>query len=309
MTVKDNYHGVVIPMVTAINSDQRLDQPSVKRLTDFVVGSGTIPFILGTTGESASLPTTMCNEMVQLVVGRVKEKTKIYAGISDTCFANSVEKATKYFDLGVDVFVAHIPEYYPLTPDQILRYFEQLAETVPAPLILYNIPATTKVSIPVEVVEKLSKHPNIVALKDSERSLERMQILADTFASRPDFSIMSGWTVESMNALQMGFDGIVPSTGNLIPHLFAELYNAVIQGERQKAKEIQTKIDPIADFHQKDIPFSYMIPTLKVMMNEFGLCGPTVLPPLTRLGAEREALIKKEMRDLDLGEVEKYIGK
>ena len=79
-------------------------------------------------------------------------------------------------------------------------------------------------SIPTDVVEKLSEHPNIVGLKDFERSLDRMEILADKFASRMDFSIMSGWTVQSTHALTMGLDGIVPSTGNLIPDMFAELY-------------------------------------------------------------------------------------
>ena len=135
-----------------------------------------------------------------------------------------------------------------------------------------------------------------------------MKSLADNFGSRMDFSILSGWTVQSTHALTIGFDGIVPSTGNLIPQMFAELYQAVIEGEREKAEEIQSKIDPIAEFHQKDIPFSHMIPMLKVMMHEFGLCGPTVLPPLTRLGNEKESQIKKMMKNFDLGEIEKFIS-
>ena len=114
---------------------------------------------------------------------------------------------------------------------------------------------------------------------------------------------MSGWTVQSTHALTMGFDGIVPSTGNLIPHMFAELYAAVIEGRREKAEEIQSKIDPIAEFHQKDIPFSHMIPMLNVMMNESELCGPTVLPPLTRLGAEKEGQIKEMMKNFDFGDL------
>lgn len=309
MSEKNHYGGVVIPMITPFKGNGTIDEYSLNGLVDYFIGAAAIPFILGTTGESASIPAIMCDEYARLVTGRVNGKSTIYAGISDNCFTDSIEQARKYFDMGITTFVAHVPEYYPLTPDQVLTYFERLADAVPAPLIVYNIPATTKISIPVEAVEKLSGHPNIVGLKDSERSLERMQLLADKFASREDFSIMSGWTVQSTHALTLGFDGIVPSTGNLIPHLFADLYNAVTEGKSHKAQEIQSKINPIADFHQKDIPFSHMIPTLKVMMSEFGLCGPTVLPPLTRLGAKQEAQIKKEMRNLDLGEVEKYIGK
>ncbi len=300
------YHGVIIPMVTSFEQDGTIDIKSTATLVNHVVNAETIPFILGTTGESASISTNKRLEFVQLVVDQVKEKTMIYAGISDTCFENSVEQAKKYFDMGIDVFVSHIPAYYPLTPDQILHHFEHLADAFPAPLMLYNIPATTKLSIPIEIVEKLSEHPSIIGLKDSERSLDRMNLLADKFASRLDFSIMSGWTIKSTHALTLGFDGIVPSTGNLIPQMFANLYQAVIEGRIEEAEEIQSKIDPIAEFHQKDVPFSHIIPILKVMMSEIGLYGPTVLPPLTRLGAEKEGQIKEMMKAFDFGGLETF---
>ena len=73
-------------------------------------------------------------------------------------------------------------------------------------------------------------------------------------------------------------------------------------------EELQDKIDPIADFHQQEIPFSHMIPILKVMMDELGLCGPTVLPPLTRLGAKKEEQIRKSMKELDFSGQEKNIS-
>ncbi len=306
--MKKKCSGVIIPMVTPFDEKAKIDKPSTARLVNFFVEAGTIPFILGTTGESASISEKMCLEFVQQVVDEVKGKSIIYAGISDTCVENSLEKAKKYCDMGIDVFVAHIPAYYPLTPEQILRYFENLADAIPAPLIIYNIPATTKLSIPIDIVEKLSRHNNIVGLKDSEKSFDRLKPLADKFADRMDFSIMSGWTAQSTQALILGYDGIVPSTANLIPYTFAELYTAVIEGKRDKAGKIQNKIDPIAEFHQKDVPFSHMIPMLKLMMSEFNLCEPTVLPPLTRLGNEKESQIKEMMKIFDFREIERFIG-
>jgi 4-hydroxy-tetrahydrodipicolinate synthase len=123
-----------------------------------------------------------------------------------------------------------------------------------------------------------------------------------------DFSIISGWTLQSCYALTLGFDGIVPNTGNLLPHIFTALYKAAVEGDKEKAEEIQSKIAPIAEFHQKDLPFSHMIPTLKMMMSDRGLCGPTVLPPLTRLGAEKESQIKEMMKSFDFAEIEKFIS-
>jgi 4-hydroxy-tetrahydrodipicolinate synthase len=292
-------------MITPFDEKGTIDTPSLEQLIHFYIKTDTIPFILGTTGEGVSMPLTMRVELIEQVTKLSGDRTNIYAGISDTSPVNSIIMAQEFHQLGVNVFVCHVPPYYPLLPEQIQTFFESLADKLPAPLMLYNIPATTKVSIPLDIVAKLSEHPNIIGLKDSERSIERMDSLAEQFKDREDFAIFNGWTTKSSYALLAGFDGIVPSTGNLIPQLFAELYKAVIDGNKERAEEIQDKIDPIADFHQQDIPFSHMIPVLKVMMNEFDLCGPTVLPPLTRLGAKNEEAIKKSMKALDFGGLDK----
>ena len=299
MKKQKTYHGVVIPMVTPFNENGKIDLHALEKLIDHYIDSNTIPFILGTTGEGVSIPLTMRVEIIEQVVKIIGNRTEIYAGISDTCPINSIILAQELFTIGVKTFVCHIPPYYPLLPEQIQTFYESLADKLPAPLMLYNIPATTKVSIPVDIVEQLSQHSNIIGIKDSERSLDRMDILAKKFKEREDFAIFNGWTTKSSYALVSGFDGIVPSTANLIPKLFADLYDAVVNGNKEKAEELQDVIDPIADFHQQEVPFSHMIPILKVMMDEFELCGPTVLPPLTRLGAKQEEQIRKSMKELD----------
>ncbi len=98
----------------------------------------------------------------------------------------------------------------------------------------------------------------------------------------------------------MGFDGIVPSTGNLIPNKFKELYDAVVRGNHKGAQKLQAEIDPIANLHQRDMPGSEAIAALKVMMKEMGLCEPWVLPPLSRLNPEKENQITNEMKKLGL---------
>jgi 4-hydroxy-tetrahydrodipicolinate synthase len=293
------YHGVIIPMITPFDGKGTIDEPSIERLIQFYINKNTIPFILGTTGESVSIPLTMRVELIENVMKIVGDQKIVYAGISDTSPINSLLIAQEFHKLGVKVFVCHIPPYYPLLPEQIQTFFESLADKLPAPLMLYNIPATTKVSIPLDIIANLSVHPNIIGIKDSERSLERMDSLAEQFKNREDFAIFNGWTTKSSYALQAGYDGIVPSTANLVPQLFADLYQASLEGNSEKTEQFQDIIDPIADFHQQEVPFSHVIPILKVMMDEFELCGPTVLPPLTRLGAKHEEQIRKSMKELD----------
>ncbi|MCI0494374.1 dihydrodipicolinate synthase family protein [candidate division KSB1 bacterium] len=298
MKTQKKYHGVVIPMVTPFTETGKLDEGAAIKLIELIVNGGTFPFILGTTGESASIPVEARFRLVKLVTEFVKQRTIVYAGISDNCLENSLTLANKFFDLGINVFVAHLPSYFPLTTDMMLRHYETLADRCPGEIMIYNIKSTTHMSLPLNVIEKLSHHPKLVGLKDSERDLERLKKLTDIFAQRQDFSLLCGWTAQSANTLQMGFDGIVPSTGNLIPKKFSDLYDAVVRGDQATANKLQAEINPIADLHQKDMLGSEMITGLKVMMNEMGLCEPWVLPPLTRLNSEKENQIKIELKKL-----------
>ena len=300
MQNRKKYGGVVVPMITPFNKDLDIDFDALAKLLDYFVAAKTMPFILGTTGESASIPFSMRKEYVKKSVEFVNKRSMIYAGISDTCVVNSIDQARNFADLGIDVFVVHPPAYYPLTPDQVKSYFLHIAERLPAPMMIYNIPATTKISIPLDIIEELSNHPNIVGLKDSERSLERMRLLVDRFDQRSDFALLSGWTVRSAYALSIGFDGIVPSTANLIPRIFTKLYRAAMEKNITEAEKIQKRINPVADFHQKDRVLSEVMALLKLMMNELGLCGPFVLPPLTRFDLSEEKRLITEMKKLDL---------
>jgi 4-hydroxy-tetrahydrodipicolinate synthase len=300
MRIAKKYQGVVIPMITPFTNDGKIDQAALAGILEHILSANTIPFILGTTGESPSMSDKMSVQLVTHVAAQIADRVEIYVGISDTCFDNSVHNAQKYHELGVNTFVAHLPEYYPLKPNQIFEYYRRLAEAIPGPLILYNIPATTKLSIPLDLVEELSHHDNIIGLKDSERSQERMDHLAQTYKTRQDFAIFNGWTVKSAYALLSGFDGIVPSTGNLIPQKFSDLYQAVLDGDDRTAYELQAEIDPIAGFHQRDKVLSDVIAILKIMMNELNLCEPAVLLPLLRLNSDEENQIRESFRGLNV---------
>src|SRR4030042_2557133 len=178
--------------------------------------------------------------------------TQVLAGVSNNCFETSISLAGEFSECGVNAVVAHLPSYFPLSADQMQKYFETLADKSPLPVIIYNILSTTHMSIPLDVVEKLSHHQNIAGIKDSERDLDRMKQLAKMFSGRPDFCIMCGWTLQSYATLSMGFDGIVPNPANADPQLFQDLYNFMVTGNRPEAEKLQKKVDEMAAIFQKD---------------------------------------------------------
>jgi 4-hydroxy-tetrahydrodipicolinate synthase len=298
MQSQKTYKGVVVPAVTPLTAEFTLDHESVEKILVNFRLHHVAPFILGTTGEAASLPYSVRHDYLR-TAGRYKKPGDIfYAGISSNCLEESIELAGLSFDAGMDVVVATLPGYYPLSASQMRAYFEKLAEQVPGPLIVYNIPATTHMSIPLEVVDALSQHPNIVGLKDSERNEERLKAALQLWSSRADFSYFAGWAAKSAETLLQGGDGIIPSTGNFIPALYDELYKAAQEGNHEKVAALQKQSDVLGNLYQGGRLLGESLWALKVLMNKAGLCDTHMMPPLQQLSKEEEQKILKGLDDI-----------
>lgn len=289
------YRGVVVPMVTPVTEDGMLDVPAVERIIEFFAQNNVAPLLMGTTGEGNSVSASDGLLMVETAVKASKGRILIYAGLTGNCFAEQLRQAEAYTKAGADVIVATLPSYYALTDEQMYGYYKTLANSITGPLMLYNILATTHMTIPVEVVKRLADHPNIVGLKDSERDLERMQQCIAISRDREDFAYFCGWAAQSAYSLSIGGDGIVPSTGNYVPEMFNDLYRAASEGDMTTANRLQDETNEIAKIYQAGRTLGQSLTALKVMMQTKGLCEPWMLMPLTRLSAEEEQSIKSRL--------------
>jgi dihydrodipicolinate synthase/N-acetylneuraminate lyase len=288
MQHQKKYKGVVVPAVTPLTASLTLDNGAVERMLANFHQHHVTPFILGTTGESASLPQSVKQDYLQAISRSKKPGDILYAGISSNVMEESIEFADQCFESGVDVVVATLPNFYGLTAGQMKAYFEQLAETVPGPLMIYNIPATVHMSIPLDVIDALSHHPNIVGLKDSERNEERLQTALQLWGQRTDFSYFAGWAAQSAQTLLKGGDGIIPSTGNFAPGLYAALYNAAREGKGDIAYELQKQSDVLGNVYQGGKTLGESLWALKVLMKKEGLCETYMMPPLHQLSDDEE---------------------
>lgn len=292
------YNGVVVPMVTPVTHAGFLDKPAVEKIIKSFVKAGVNPLLMGTTGEGNSVSTIDGQEFIETAVKAAEGKITIYAGLTGNCFIEQLKQAGYYSASGADVIVATLPSYYALTPEQMENYYVKLADSIKGPLMIYNIAATTHMSIPVDVVERLSHHPNIVGIKDSERDMERMEKCIAIAKDRQDFTYFCGWAAQSAHSLELGGNGIVPSTGNFVPGMFRSLYDAAIKGDMDTANRLQEETNEIAKMYQAGRTLGQSLTALKVMMSTRDLCTPDMLMPLTRLTPEEEEAIAEQARTI-----------
>jgi dihydrodipicolinate synthase/N-acetylneuraminate lyase len=279
------YSGIIVPAVTPLTADHKLDHEAVEKMFANFYRHDVMPFILGTTGEAASLSSDVKDDYIQFAAKCKKPGSVLYAGISSNCLYESIELAKKSFDAGIDVVAATLPSYYLLTEDQMKKYFEQLANGIAGPVIIYNIPATTHMSIPLKVIDELSHHENIVGCKDSERSEERLKESIALWNHREDFSHFVGWAAKSAEALLNG-SGLIPSTGNLHPGLYKQILQAAQSGDTEKTYGLQRLSDVLGNLYQGGRTLGESLWALKVLMKQAGLCEPNVMPPLQPLSAD-----------------------
>jgi dihydrodipicolinate synthase/N-acetylneuraminate lyase len=292
--------GVVVPMITPFDTDGHIDTDSSAGITRHLIDNGAIPFILGTTGEASSIPATSRGKFIEAVVGAADGDVPVYTGIASNCMPDSIRMAEESARYGADFLVAHLPSYYPLNAVQIENYFVKLADSVPLPLVLYNILATTHISIPIDVICRLSEHPNIVGIKDSEQDFDRQLKIIEFCKTREGFFHLIGWGAKCSEALLNGSDGIVPSTGNFVPGLYRQLYDAARQGDKHRAEDLQERTSVLSAIYQKGKILSEALAGLKEIMHAINLCGPHVLPPLMPMPDEDRKKILNQIEELDV---------
>ena len=296
MKTEKKYHGVVVPMVTPVMKDGSIDTAAVERIVSNFAKYGVSPLIMGTTGEGNSVSVKNGVEMISAAKRAANKDMVIYAGLAGNCISEQKEAAAKFIEAGADVIAATLPCYYALTPEQMYDYYKDMADTLTVPLMLYNITITTHMSIPMDIIERLSHHPNIVGLKDSENNVPRLEEALKLFADREDFAYFCGSAANSAVALKNGADGIVPSVGNYLPKIYQDLYEAGVRGDMEKAEELQQKTIEIGKINTAGLTLGESLAGLKIIMNEAGLCETNMLPPLTKLNAETEERIRREAR-------------
>lgn len=300
MTSPTKHRGIIVPMSTPFTSSGALDEPAAERMVARLAEHGLGVFVLGTTGEAPSIAPPQRDRLVEIAVKTAAGRVVVYGGIGSDCVSGAIEMARSYLRLGVDAVVSLLPAYYLLNAAEMHACLEQIARETPGPLLIYNMPQTTRMSLPLDVIDRLSALPNVVGLKDSEGTPGRLEAVAERFGGRPDFAIFMGVAKNATRAFRAGFNGAVPSSGNIAPAHWRDLYAHVLAGEWPQAEAVQARLDAIGEFVQRDRSLPQSLAALKAAIAAQGLCTPAVLPPLVALNAAECEAIRQTAGTLGL---------
>lgn len=294
------YRGAVVPLVTPFSSGGALDETALARLVDLQVAGGVAGiFVLGTTGEGAHVPRETRHRLVAQTVKFVNHRAVVFAGLGDVRGGDASE-GNEFLHAGADAVVAHPPVSEKVPPEKLGAWYRTLLDRLEGTLLLYNMPTTTGVSIPLDAVAELLGHPKLAGIKDSENNPKRHEELLQRFGGKTDFSVFIGVGALMNKGLRLGADGIVPSVGNLIPEVCQQLCAAAEKADWAGADTRSARMNAVAALYQKGRNLNESLSALKAAMHLRGLCAPQVLPPLRKVSEAELEKIRRHMIELHL---------
>lgn len=234
--------GVMAALATPLDERGQLDEQGVIQLLDSLMlysVSGICP--VGSTGENPLLERATRVRLTSMVAERVPHGVwNIPASMSNT-LAEVVEDIRSYSDAGAHAALVTPPFYYQHNSEAVRRWFESVVESSPLPIILYNIPAFTKISAPPEVVAHLAKDPRVIGMKDSSRDMEYFENILKA-VNGSSFSLLTGTDTLLLASGILGGSGTIAASVNLVPEIVTGLWDAITSGSWESARELQNKL-------------------------------------------------------------------
>ena len=293
------YRGVITPIVTPLSDADTIDTVSLKRLINHLISGGIHGiFLLGTTGEGTSLSYRLKHELIEMTCEIVNHRVPVLVCITDSSISESILLARFSANNHVAAVVAAPPFYFNLNRQELIRYYQQLADQLPLPLFLYNLPAQTKIMIEASTVQTLAVHPNIIGIKDSSGNMPYFHTLLHLLHEQKEtFSVFAGPDEMLSTTVLMGGHGGVNAGSNLYPRLFVELYHASVNGDLNRVLTLHKEVMQMSvSIYQNGDTGASFLKGLKSAMQATGICNDLMLAPLIPLAQDEKSVINKYIK-------------
>ena len=284
------FKGSLVALVTPFDSDNHIDYQALERLINFHVDSGSDGLVIaGTTGESATLTRDEHVELVSRAAELAAGRLPIIAGTGSNSTAQTMDLSLAVGDTGIDAYLVVVPYYNKPTQEGLFQHFTAIADAVPRPVILYNVPGRTVTDLLPETVGRLARHDNIVGLKEATGDMQRLHDVRSTVGD--EFVLLSGDDFTLLDFIRRGGDGVVTVSGNVAPSQVARLCRLASAGSIEEADELDGSLQSlnVALFIESNpIPVKWAV-------SEMGLIGSGIRLPLTPYSPEHHAAMRAAM--------------
>ncbi len=285
------FHGSMVALVTPMASDGAIVDHALAELIEFHIENKTDAIVaVGTTGESATLDHQEHCRVIRKVVGLVSGRLPVIAGTGANSTTEAIDLTRCAMEAGADACLLVTPYYNKPTQEGLYQHYKVVAEEVPLPQILYNVPSRTACDLLPETVERLAKLPNIVGLKEATGELSRAKIVIDRCGDQLD--VYSGDDALGKEIILHGGKGIISVTANVAPRAMHEMCAAALKGDRETAEAIDQRLQGL---HRDLFLESNPIP-VKWAVHDMGLIPPGIRLPLTPFANRYHERLRQSMR-------------
>ena len=291
-------HGSLVALVTPMDLEGQVDFDSLEKLIEWHIANDTNGIVsVGTTGESATLTVDEHLKVIEHTVKCVKGRIPVIAGSGSNSTAQAIETTIESQKIGADFSLLVTPYYNRPNQKGLIDHYIKIAESCNIKQILYNVPSRTACDILPETVEILSKHQNIIGIKEALNNQERInELLKISKESKEDFLIFSGDDESFFNLITSGGHGVISVAANVIPKSISDICNLIMVERIKEATELNKKNQTLYDLlfvESNPIPVKWILFKMGFIKNSIRL-------PLVNLDKKFEENIMSEMVKLKL---------
>jgi len=288
------FGGAIVAIVTPFKNGL-VDEDAFRQLIEEQIAAGTDGIVpCGTTGESTTLSHEEHDRVVEITIDAVKKRVPVIAGTGSNSTAEALRLTRHAWEAGADGALLVCPYYNRPTQEGLYLHYRTVAEKVPIPIIVYNIPSRTGTNMFTETLARLAKIPNIVGVKEASGSIKQMSDVIHMCG--PDFDVLSGDDIFTLPLLALGGKGVISTVSNVVPGDMAGLVDAFLAGDLEKARALHFRMSPLIDalfIETNPIP-------VKAALAMMGKIDGELRLPLCPMTEKNEAVLKKVMQEYGL---------
>lgn len=285
------FEGAHTALVTPFNEKGMIDPDAYRKLIDKQFDNGIKGIVpVGTTGESATLSTEEHQLVIEMAVKQAGKRGLVIAGTGSNSTREAIDLTQSAELAGADAALLVTPYYNKPSQEGLFQHYRAIAQSTELPLMLYSIPGRCHIQIDVETVVRLAEFPNIRAIKEAGGVTERVVQLRA--ALPPEFEILSGDDVLTVDFMKVGAVGVVSVASNLIPGAMADLTRAMLEGRVADAEAIHGKY---ADLFSAFLKLDTNPVPIKAALGLTGECRPRLRLPMVEMSDEKVAELRSTL--------------